>query len=106
MFPMRAGEINKEMLSHRVYPQQFRGDTQETSSLQENVLGVMCLSFQRNFWMLILWEEAERQAPGFETQGLLEIKTSTCSCAARCLLFSKCTFLEYHLLLCTATRAG
>lgn len=106
MFPMRTGEINKEMLRHRVYPQHFHGDTKGTSFPQEMVLKVMCLSFQRKFWMLILWEEAETQAPCFETQDFLEMKTSTCSCAARCLLFSKCIFLRYHMLLCTTTGAS
>lgn len=97
---------DKEMLSYRVYSQQFHGDTKGKSSPQEMVLKVMCLSFQRSCWMLILWEEAETQAPGFETQDLLENKTSTCYCAARCLLFSKCTFLRYGMLLCTTTGAG
>lgn len=31
MFPMGAGEINKEMLTHGVYPQQFLVDTKGTS---------------------------------------------------------------------------
>lgn len=41
MFPMGAGEINKKMLSHRVYSQQFCEDTKGTSSPQEMVLQVV-----------------------------------------------------------------
>lgn len=91
MFPVGAAERNTEMLEPQRISTAVPCRHQRGFISQGDGGGgyLSILSFQRSIWTLILWEEAETRAPSFETQDLLENKTSTWSCTVL-------TILEMH----------